>query len=114
MHCSNFYGYSINGRSIGRALRCLQRQRNFTDEPLVAPIKMRLTPELANYIFDNARAESAVRGPGDGRPARFNPAQTEPPACGTRPGDVNATIAADREPYFAALVASSCKEIVIA
>ena len=91
-----------------------KQQSDFAGEPLVAPIKMRLTPELANYIFDNARAESAVRGPGDGRPARFNPAQTEPPACGTRPGDVNATIAADREPYFAALVASSCKEIVIA
>ena len=27
---------------------------------------MHLTPELANYVFHNARTESAVRGRGDG------------------------------------------------
>jgi hypothetical protein len=47
-------------RSVGRALRSLQRQRNFADEPLIAPIKTQLTAELAaNYFFHNARAEPA-------------------------------------------------------
>ena len=47
-----------------------KRQGDLAREPLVAPIKMHLTPELAcNYVFHNARAEPAVRGRRDGRPA---------------------------------------------
>ena len=44
-------------------------QSDFAGEPLVAPIKTHVTPELANYVFHNARAEPAVRGWRDGRPA---------------------------------------------
>jgi hypothetical protein len=48
----------------------MQGQRNFAGEPLVAPIKTHLPPELAfNYVFHNARAEPAVRRRRDGRPA---------------------------------------------
>jgi hypothetical protein len=51
------------------ALLC-RRQSDFAGEPLVAPIKMHLAPELAcDYVFHNARAEPAVRGRRDGRPA---------------------------------------------
>ena len=44
-----------------------ERQDDFAREPLVAPIKSHLTPELANYVFHDARAETAVRGRRDGR-----------------------------------------------
>src|SRR3984893_6716281 len=57
-------------------------QGDFAGEPLVAPIKTHLTPELAcDYVFHNARAEAAVRGWRDGRPVCLDPAQTEPSVC---------------------------------
>ena len=44
-------------------------QGDLTRQPLVAPIKTHLTPELAfNHIFHSARAEPAVRGRCNGRP----------------------------------------------
>ena len=46
-----------------------KRQGDFAREPLVAPIKMHLTPELANHVFHYACAEPAMRGRRDGRPA---------------------------------------------
>jgi hypothetical protein len=54
--------------SIGRAPCGLsKRQRNFAGEPLVAPIKTHLTPELSsNYFFYDARAEPPVCGWRDG------------------------------------------------
>jgi hypothetical protein len=59
------------GSSIGRAPCGLsKRQRNFANEPLVAPIKTHLTPELSsNYFFYDARAEPPVCGWRHGRAA---------------------------------------------
>lgn len=47
-----------------------KRQRDPAREPLVAPIKAHLSPELAcNYVFHNAPTKSAVRGRRDWRAA---------------------------------------------
>jgi hypothetical protein len=55
-------------RTGGRPMQ--KRQGNLAREPLIAPIKTHLTPELAsNYFFHDARTEPAVRGPLDGWPA---------------------------------------------
>jgi hypothetical protein len=87
-----------------------KRQDDFARQPLVAPIKTHLSPELAgDYVFHDAPAESAVRGRRDRRPARLDPAQTEPSVRRPGPDDFNMTTGS--EPYFAALVANSCKEI---
>jgi hypothetical protein len=52
------------------AARLCKRQVDFAREPLVAPIKTHLSPELAcNYVFHNAPAESAARGRHDWWPA---------------------------------------------
>jgi hypothetical protein len=68
-HLANFRAAGPGG-SVDWALRSLQGQRNFTDEPLIAPIKTHLTAELvANYFSQNARAEPAVRRRRDSRPA---------------------------------------------
>ena len=70
-----------------------KRQGDLAREPLVAPIKMHRTPQLAyNYLFYHARAEPPVGGRRDGRPTELNPAQTEPAVCRTRPRDFNAAI----------------------
>jgi hypothetical protein len=93
-----FFGQTLMQRNrpiITRTWRQVlyKRQDDFARKPFVAPIKAHLTPELAcNYVFHDARAEPAARGRRDGRPARFNPAQTEPSVCCLGPSDFNATI----------------------
>jgi hypothetical protein len=54
--------------SAWRQVLC-KRQGDLAREPLVAPIKMHLTLELAYHIFRNACAEPAVRGGRNGRSA---------------------------------------------
>src|SRR5258708_2536528 len=68
-----------------------KRQDDFAREPLVAPIKTHLTPELANHIFHNACAEPAVRRRRNGRSTRLDPPQTEPSVCCKGPCDFNVT-----------------------
>ena len=62
-----------HGRPLRRddvdANRLDKREGNLARQPLVAPIKTYLTPELANYVFHDARAEATVRGRRDCRPA---------------------------------------------
>jgi hypothetical protein len=48
------------GRSVGRALRSLQGQHNFADEPLIAPIKTHLTAKLATIIFSKMPSTCAL------------------------------------------------------
>ena len=76
--------------TFGPPVSC-KRQVDFAREPLVAPIKTHLTPELANYVFHDARAETAVRGRRNGRPTRLDPAQAEPSVCCKGPCDFNVT-----------------------
>ena len=52
-----------------------KRQGDLAREPLVAPIKTHLTPELANHIFHYARTKPAMRGRLGGRPTQLDPAQ---------------------------------------
>ena len=73
-------------------------QTNFAGQPLVAPIKTHLAPELApNHFFHDARAEPSVRGRLDERPACLGPAQTKPSVCREGPRDFNVTMLADEE-----------------
>jgi hypothetical protein len=73
-------------------------QTNFAGQPLVAPIKTNLAPELApNHFFHDARAEPSVRGRLDERPACLGPAQTKPSVCREGPRDFNVTMLADEE-----------------
>jgi hypothetical protein len=60
------------GRRAARGgTRLCNQQGDFARQPVVAPIKTHLTPELAcNCVFHNARAEAAVRGAA-GRAARL-------------------------------------------
>src|SRR5215471_12863031 len=90
-----------------------ERQRDFARKPFGTPIKTHLTFELANHIFHNACAEPAVRGRRDGRPTRLDPAQAEASVCSEGPCDFSVTTRTDSDPYFAALVASSCKEMAM-
>ena len=69
-----------------------KRQGDFAQEPSVAPLKTYLTLELANHILRNACTEPAMRGRRKGRPACFNPAQTEASVCRMGPSDFNTTI----------------------
>ena len=99
------------GRRSGPGL--CERQGDFSREPIGAQIKAHLTLELANHIFHDACAEPAVRGRRDGRPPDSTqrklslPSSVRDHAISTQP------TAADSDPYFAALVASSCKEIAV-
>jgi len=68
-----------------------KRQDDFAREPLVAPIKTHLTPELGNHIFYNACAEPAVRRRRNGWSTRLDPAQTQPSVCCKGPCDFNVT-----------------------
>jgi hypothetical protein len=81
--------------------RLCERQGNLAREPSVAPIKAHLTPELAcNYVLHNAPAESAARGRRDWRPARLDPAQTEPFVRRPGPGGFNTTARCGQRAVF--------------
>jgi hypothetical protein len=92
-YCPGLLGIAVAVRDLERpsvASRFRQvldkRQDDLAREPLVAPIKMHLTPELAyNDVFHNARAEPPTRGRRDSRPVRFNPMQTDPSLRRARP-----------------------------
>ena len=92
-----------------------KQQSNFAGEPRRAPIKTHLTPELAsNYVFYNAGAAPAMRGGAMvGPPDSVQRKLSCPPIVRDHTISTSPS-AADSDPYFAALVASSCNEIAIA
>ena len=102
---------------IKRALisRLRKQQSNFAGEPRRAPIKTHLTPELtSNYVFYNAGAAPAMRGGAMvGPPDSVQRKLSCPPIVRDHTISTSPS-AADSDPYFAALVASSCNEIAIA
>jgi hypothetical protein len=92
-----------------------KQQSNFAGEPRRAPIKTHLTPELAsNYVFYNAGAAPAMRGGAMvGPPDSVQRKLSCPPIVRDHTISTSPS-AADSDPYFAALVSSSCNEIAIA
>ena len=107
--------YERSSASLTGPARLWKQQSNFADETWCAPIETYLTPELAsNYVLYDAGAAPALRGGAMvGPPDSIQRKLRCPSAVRDHAISMSAS-AADSEPYFAALVASSCNEIAIA
>ena len=96
------------------AVNLWKQQSNFAGEPWRGPIKTHLAPSWLNYVFHNAGANPrCVGGAMVGPPDSVQRKLSRPPAVRDQAISTSPS-AADSDPYFAALVASSCNEIAIA